>query len=168
MALLAAGRAAAGRGRAVLRPVPGRRRPRRLANAAVLGVYAELDARVNAHPRRGRGRARGGRAAPTRCVTFPGADHAFFNDTGARYNAHAAAEAYRRTLDWFGRHLAERHRRHGGHGHDDDDDDGGGNAYSSRRANFRLVSSARCSGRGAASARARSPRTPRGRARTAR
>ena len=39
-------------------------------------------------------------------VTFPGVNHAFFNDTGARYNATAAAEAYRRVLDWFGRHLA--------------------------------------------------------------
>jgi carboxymethylenebutenolidase len=33
-------------------------------------------------------------------------DHAFFNDTGARYNATAAARAYRRVLDWFGRYLA--------------------------------------------------------------
>jgi carboxymethylenebutenolidase len=30
-----------------------------------------------------------------------GADHAFFNDTGARFNPHAMAEAWRRTLNWF-------------------------------------------------------------------
>ena len=37
--------------------------------------------------------------------TFPGADHGFFNDTGARYNAAAAADAYRAVLDWFSRYL---------------------------------------------------------------
>ena len=58
-------------------------------------------------------------------VTFTNADHAFFNDTGDRFEAPAAAEAYRRTLGWFDRHVAERHRRHGGCGHDDDDDGGG-------------------------------------------
>jgi carboxymethylenebutenolidase len=36
-------------------------------------------------------------------IVFGGADHAFFNDTGPRFNAPAAAEAYRRALDWFGR-----------------------------------------------------------------
>jgi carboxymethylenebutenolidase len=39
-------------------------------------------------------------------VTYPGADHAFFNDTGPRYNPAAAAQAYQRVLDWFGKHLA--------------------------------------------------------------
>ncbi len=34
------------------------------------------------------------------------ADHAFFNDTGPRFNPPAAAEAYRRVLDWFGRNAA--------------------------------------------------------------
>src|SRR5688572_9220684 len=28
-------------------------------------------------------------------------NHAFFNDTGARFNPHAAAEAWRRALNWF-------------------------------------------------------------------
>ena len=36
---------------------------------------------------------------------FPGVDHAFFNDTGARYNAEQAAAAYQSMLDWFGQHL---------------------------------------------------------------
>ncbi|MEV0623380.1 dienelactone hydrolase family protein [Nonomuraea sp. NPDC050404] len=73
--------------------------------AAVLGVYAEQDDRVNA----GRDAAE---AALTKAglthelVTFPGVGHAFFNDTGQRYNAEAAAQAYERVLDWFGRHLA--------------------------------------------------------------
>jgi carboxymethylenebutenolidase len=38
-------------------------------------------------------------------VTEPGAGHAFFNDTGERYNAAAAADAWRRLREWFARHL---------------------------------------------------------------
>jgi carboxymethylenebutenolidase len=41
-------------------------------------------------------------------VTFAGADHAFFNDTGPRYNATAAAQAYERVLDWFDRFVAHK------------------------------------------------------------
>ena len=65
-------RAPAGRGRALLR-ARSRAAPTSPAqpNAAVLGVYAELDARVNATPRRGRGRPRGRRPHP-RDRTFPG------------------------------------------------------------------------------------------------
>jgi carboxymethylenebutenolidase len=74
------------------------------SKAAVLGIYAELDSRVNAS----RGAARAAlRAARLRhqLVTFPDADHAFFNDTGPRYNRAAATAAYRRVLDWFGRYV---------------------------------------------------------------
>ena len=39
-------------------------------------------------------------------VVEPDADHAFFNETGPRYNADASADAWRRLLDWFGRYLA--------------------------------------------------------------
>ncbi len=72
---------------------------------AVLGVYAELDDRVNAS------RPRTETALTTAGLThelpvFPGVDHAFFNDTGPRFDAGAAAAAYRRVLDWFGTHLA--------------------------------------------------------------
>jgi carboxymethylenebutenolidase len=73
-------------------------------NAAVLGVYAEQDGRVNAT--RDTARAALEKAGLTHeIVTFPGVNHAFFNDTGGRYDAAAAAEAYRRVLDWFGRHV---------------------------------------------------------------
>ncbi len=34
-------------------------------------------------------------------LTFTEADHAFFNDTGARFNPHAATEVWRRALNWF-------------------------------------------------------------------
>ena len=38
--------------------------------------------------------------------TFAGAGHAFFNDTGERYNAAAAHQAYGEVLDWYGQHLS--------------------------------------------------------------
>jgi carboxymethylenebutenolidase len=75
------------------------------AKAAVLAIYAGLDTRVN-----------GSRDAATAALekaglvhevkTFEGVDHAFFNDTGARYNKEAAAQAYAAVLDWFGKYLA--------------------------------------------------------------
>jgi carboxymethylenebutenolidase len=77
------------------------------AKAAVLGIYGELDARVNAS----RDAARSAlKAAGLRheLVTFPGADHAFFNDTGSRYNRAAATEANRRLLAWFQRFVDKR------------------------------------------------------------
>jgi carboxymethylenebutenolidase len=74
------------------------------SKAAVLGIYGELDSRVNAS----RGAARSAlKAAGLRhtIVTFRDADHAFFNDTGPRHNPAASAQAYRRVLDWFERYL---------------------------------------------------------------
>lgn len=38
-------------------------------------------------------------------VIYPNANHAFFNDTGARYNAAAAKGAWGRTLGWLERLL---------------------------------------------------------------
>ncbi len=75
------------------------------ARAAVLGIYAELDSRVNASRETARAELR--RAGLRhQIVTFPGVDHAFFNPTGSRYNAAAAAAAYRRMLTWFGTHVS--------------------------------------------------------------
>ena len=75
------------------------------SKAAVLGVYAELDGRVNATREAARSALDKARL-PHEIRTFPGADHAFFNDTGARYNPTQAAAAYQAVLDWFGRHLS--------------------------------------------------------------
>ncbi|MGH3391314.1 MAG: dienelactone hydrolase family protein, partial [Actinomadura sp.] len=75
------------------------------SKAAVLGIYGALDQRVNAT--RDAATAALERAGLTHeSVTYEGANHAFFNDTGERYNATAATQAYQRVLDWFGRHLA--------------------------------------------------------------
>ena len=73
-------------------------------NAAVLGIYGALDARVNATLEVAE------QALTTAGLVhdlrvYDGADHAFFNDTGSRYNADAATQAYQAMLDWFGEHL---------------------------------------------------------------
>jgi len=73
-------------------------------SAAVLGVYAELDGRVNAS-RETAESALTAAGLEHELKTYPGVDHAFFNDTGQRYNAEQAAAAYADVLDWLGRHL---------------------------------------------------------------
>jgi carboxymethylenebutenolidase len=70
----------------------------------VLAVYAELDSRVNA-TRDAAVAALQAAGLKHEVRTFPGVDHAFFNDTGPRYNAAAAAEAYQAVLDWFATNL---------------------------------------------------------------
>jgi len=79
------------------------------SRAAVLGVYGGLDARVNATRPAAKAALEAARLK-YELLTFTEADHAFFNDTGARFNPHAAAEAWRRTLNWFDA---------AGHRHDD-------------------------------------------------
>ena len=74
------------------------------SRAAVLAVYAGLDARVNAsRPRAVAALERAG--LPYRVRTYRGADHAFFNNTGQRYNPAAARQAYADVLAWFRTHL---------------------------------------------------------------
>jgi carboxymethylenebutenolidase len=74
------------------------------AKAAVLAVYAERDSRVNATMAEARA-ALEKAGLPHRIEVYPGVDHAFFNDTGPRYDATQAAAAYGAALDWFGRYL---------------------------------------------------------------
>ncbi|HEY7731763.1 MAG TPA: dienelactone hydrolase family protein [Gaiellaceae bacterium] len=74
------------------------------SKAAVLGIYAGLDARVNASRPAARAALRSA-GLPHQIATFQGADHAFFNSTGSRYDPAAAANAYKRMLAWFGRYL---------------------------------------------------------------
>ena len=89
------------------------------SRAAVLGVYGGLDARVNASQPAAKAALE---AAGLRheIITFAEADHAFFNDTGARFNPHAAAEAWRRVLNWFD-DARRRHRERDEDDHHDDD-----------------------------------------------
>jgi carboxymethylenebutenolidase len=74
-------------------------------NAAVLGIYAGLDDRVNGTKDAAEA-ALAAAALTHELRVFDGVDHAFFNDTGSRYDAGAAAQAYQAMLDWFGQHLA--------------------------------------------------------------
>jgi carboxymethylenebutenolidase len=78
------------------------------SKAAVLGIYAGLDTRVNA-TRPAAEAALVAAGLEHEIVTFPDVNHAFFNDTGARYNAAAAAAAYERVLAWFARFVDKKH-----------------------------------------------------------
>jgi carboxymethylenebutenolidase len=73
--------------------------------AAVLAIYGGNDARIT-------------QTAPAveeamlknhktfEKVIYPNADHAFFNDTGPRYNPEAARDAWNKTLAWFQKYMA--------------------------------------------------------------
>jgi carboxymethylenebutenolidase len=72
--------------------------------AAVLAIYGGLDTRINGSlPTMEAAMAENGKVFEP--VVYEGADHAFHNDTGSRYNAEAAADAWGRTLAWFGQYL---------------------------------------------------------------
>ena len=72
--------------------------------AAVLGIYAGNDQRINQGiPPVEEAMQANGKTFET--VIYPGTDHAFHNDTGARYNADAARDAWSRTLAWLNEHL---------------------------------------------------------------
>ncbi|WP_214105198.1 dienelactone hydrolase family protein [Acrocarpospora catenulata] len=73
--------------------------------AAVLGVYAEDDARVNA-TRDAATTALQQANLQHEIVTYPNAGHAFFNDTGPRYNPTAAVQSWEKLTTWFDQHLA--------------------------------------------------------------
>jgi carboxymethylenebutenolidase len=79
--------------------------------AAVLGVYGALDTRVNASQPAAQA-ALEAAGLKYELLTFGEADHTFFNDTGMRFNPHAAAEAWRRTLNWFDAAGGRGHHHH--------------------------------------------------------
>jgi carboxymethylenebutenolidase len=73
-------------------------------DVAVLGFYGSLDERVNkTEPVVRVALEKAGLVHEL--VTEPDANHAFFNDSGERYNATAAADAWKRLQDWFGRYV---------------------------------------------------------------
>ena len=72
--------------------------------AAVMGVYAELDNRINA----GVAALEQSLAAANvvhQIKVYPGVNHAFHNDTGPRYDQPQATQAWQDTLAWFEQHL---------------------------------------------------------------
>lgn len=72
--------------------------------AAVLAFYGAKDERVTS-TKDAAAAALQRAGLVHQIVVEPDADHAFFNDTGPRYNAAAAADAWQRMLAWFGSHL---------------------------------------------------------------
>ena len=74
-------------------------------DAAVFAVYAELDDRVNAS-RETTTDALEAAGLTHQVLTYPDVDHAFFNDTGGRYDATQAEVAYADVLAWLEEHVA--------------------------------------------------------------
>jgi carboxymethylenebutenolidase len=68
--------------------------------AAVFAVYAERDTRITASKDAVEAQLRR-TGRPYRVTVYPGVDHAFHNDTGARYNATQAEAAWIATVEWF-------------------------------------------------------------------
>lgn len=70
----------------------------------VLGLYGETDTRItSAVPQVAEALKAAGKSYEYKI--YPGAGHAFFNDTGERYNAEAAKDAWMKTLAFFRRNL---------------------------------------------------------------
>jgi carboxymethylenebutenolidase len=73
--------------------------------AAVLAIYGGLDERINKGiPAIEAAMQQNGKIFEK--VIYPNAGHAFFNDTGARYNPEAAKNAWGRTLAWLEEYLS--------------------------------------------------------------
>ncbi len=73
-------------------------------NAAVLAIYGERDERINSTIPAIEAAMKANNKIYEK-VIYPDADHAFHNDTSTRYNPQAAQDAWRRTLEWFGRYV---------------------------------------------------------------
>jgi len=72
--------------------------------AAVLAIYGETDARINAGiPAIEETMKKGNKTFEK--MVYPGAGHAFHNDTGRAYNPNAAEDAWKRTLEWFAKYV---------------------------------------------------------------
>lgn len=81
-------------------PAPDNADFRRSKDVAVLAFYGEQDQRVNATEPTARA-ALEKAGMVHQLVTEPNANHAFFNDTGDRYNAPAADDAWRKVQEWL-------------------------------------------------------------------
>ena len=76
-------------------------------HAPVLGLYAEKDGFVTPAIARELERQLKELGKQIEVKIYPGADHAFFNDTRPEvYNAEASADAWRRTVEFLRKHLS--------------------------------------------------------------
>ena len=72
--------------------------------AAILAIYGELDSRINSGiPTIEQAMLENNKIYEK--IIYPNADHAFNNDTGTRYNAEAAKDAWEHTLAWFDKYI---------------------------------------------------------------
>ncbi len=72
--------------------------------APVLAIYGEQDERITSTlPATEQAMQASGKTFKS--IVYPGVNHAFHNDTGTRYNAEAAQQAWAATLEWFGEHV---------------------------------------------------------------
>ncbi len=72
--------------------------------AAVLGIYGEDDQRItDQEPELEEALADADKTYEM--IVFDGANHAFFNDAGERFNPEAAEGAWSATLEWFDQYL---------------------------------------------------------------
>jgi carboxymethylenebutenolidase len=73
--------------------------------AATLAVYAEQDTRITSSgPQMEEQLTKAG--VPHEIKVFPGVNHGFHNDTGARYAPDASQKAWVATIEWFRKYLA--------------------------------------------------------------
>ena len=70
----------------------------------VLGLYGEVDERITSKVPEVDAAMKAAKKSYEYKI-YPAAQHAFFNDTGERYNAEAAKDAWARTLAFFKKHL---------------------------------------------------------------
>jgi len=75
------------------------------AHGALLGLFGEADGGIPATSVAAMQRGLEAAGVPVETVIYPGAQHAFFNDTRASYHSEAAKDAWQRTLAWFATHL---------------------------------------------------------------
>jgi carboxymethylenebutenolidase len=72
--------------------------------AAVLAIYGELDSRINSGiPAIEQAMMENNKIYQK--IVYQGADHAFHNDTGPRYNPEAAKDAWGKMLAWFDQYV---------------------------------------------------------------
>ena len=72
--------------------------------AAVLAIYGAEDQRINEGIPAIEGAMQQNNKVFEKMI-YPNAGHAFHNDTGTRYNAEAASDAWQRTLAWFAKYV---------------------------------------------------------------
>jgi carboxymethylenebutenolidase len=70
-------------------------------SAPVLAIFAELDQGVSPQVANRRAAQMNKAGVKHETVIYPGAQHAFFNDTRVAYNPKAAADAWLRTINFF-------------------------------------------------------------------